>query len=94
MDFKPEWGLTRSQTKPKIRGTVPTDQHETIPNDYGTISACFDGDPKLPNCEIAQPSDGEGKLSERSSEHDMKVKRIRNTLSVHKPPVLGLRENV
>ena len=54
-DFEPELGLKRSQTKPKIPGTVPTDRHTTIPNDYGTISACFDDDPKLLNCEIAQP---------------------------------------
>ena len=52
-DFDP--GLKRSQTKPKIPGTVPTDRHTTIPNDSGPISACFDDDPKLLNCEIAPP---------------------------------------
>ncbi len=48
-------GLKRSQTKPKTPGTVPTDRHTTIPNDSGPISACFDDDPKLLHCEIAQP---------------------------------------
>jgi hypothetical protein len=55
-DFEPEWGLKRSQTQPKIPGTVPTDRHTTIPTDPGPTSACFDDDPKLSNCETAQPS--------------------------------------
>ncbi len=55
-DFEPELGLKRSQTKPKISATVPTDQHTTIPNDSGSISVRFDDDPKLSNCKIvAQP---------------------------------------
>ncbi len=41
-------------------GTVPTNRHTTIPNDSGPISACFDDDPKLLNCVIAQPSPGSG----------------------------------
>jgi hypothetical protein len=46
-DFEPQFRLKRSQTKPKIPGTVPTDRHTTISNDYGPISACFhDGPPK------------------------------------------------
>ncbi len=53
-DFEQDLGLKRSQTKPKIPGTVPTDQRTTIPNDSGLISACFDDDPKLLNCEIAE----------------------------------------
>ena len=55
-DFEPDLGLKLGQTKPKISGTVPTNRHTTIPNDSGPISACFDDDPKLLNCEIAQPS--------------------------------------
>ncbi len=45
-----ESGLTRSQTKPKMPGTVPTDRHKTIPNDSGPMSACFDDDLQLFNC--------------------------------------------
>ncbi len=55
-DFEPNLGLKLGQTKPKIFGTVPTNRHTTIPKDYAPISACFDVDPKLLNCEIAQPS--------------------------------------
>ena len=55
-DFEPDLGLKLGQTKPKISGTVPTNRHTTIPNDSGPISTCFDDDPKLLNCEIAQPS--------------------------------------
>ena len=54
-DFEPDLGLKLGQTKPKISGTVPTNRHTTIPNDSGPISACFDDDPKLLNCEIARP---------------------------------------
>ncbi len=46
-DFQPDLGLQLGQTKPKISGTVPTNRHTTIPDDYGPISACFDDDPKL-----------------------------------------------
>jgi hypothetical protein len=55
-DFEPGLGLKLRQTKPKISGTVPTNRHTTIPNDSGPISEWFDDDPKLLNCEIAQPS--------------------------------------
>ncbi len=48
-DFEPDVGLKLGQIKPKISGTVPTDRHTTVPNDSGTISACFDDDPKLYN---------------------------------------------
>ena len=58
-DFEPDLGLKLGQTKPNIPGTVPTNRHTTLPNDSGPISACFDDDPKLLNCEIAQPSKGE-----------------------------------
>jgi hypothetical protein len=51
--FQTGTGLKRGQTKPKVSGTV---RQETIPNDSGRISACFDDDPKLSNCEIAQPT--------------------------------------
>ncbi len=63
-EFEPHVGLKRSQTKPKIPGTVPPDRDTTIPNDYGPISACFDDDPKIFNCEIAQPSEGGGCLED------------------------------
>ena len=59
-DFEPDLGLKLSQTKPKISGTLPTNRHTTIPNDSGPISACFDDDPKLLNCEIDQPSPDRG----------------------------------
>ena len=51
-DFELDLGLKLGQTKHKIPGTVPTDRHTTIPNDSGLISACFDDDPKLVNCEM------------------------------------------
>jgi hypothetical protein len=54
LDFEPDLGLKLGQTKPKIPGTVPINRHTTMPNDSGPISPCFD--PKLLNCEIAQPS--------------------------------------
>ncbi len=54
-DFEPDVGLL-GQTRPEISGTIPTNRNTTIPNDSGLISACFDDDPKLLNCEIAQPS--------------------------------------
>ena len=61
-----ELGLKRSQTTPKIPGTVPTDRHTTIPNDSGPIPACFDDGPKLLNCEIAQPRGQAARGSTRS----------------------------
>ncbi len=62
-DFEPDLDLKLSQTQPQISGTVPTNRHTTIPNDSGPLSACFDGDPTLLNCEIAQPRDwAEGKV--------------------------------
>ncbi len=59
-DFEPDLGLKLDQTEPKISGTVPISLQTTIPNDSGPISACFDGDPKLINCEIAQPLSSAG----------------------------------
>ncbi len=59
-DFEPDLGLKMGQPKPKISGTAPTDRQTTIPSDSGPISAWFDNDPKLLNCEIAQPSFGSG----------------------------------
>ena len=56
LDFELDLALKPHQAKPKIPGTVPTDRHTTIPNDSGPISKRFDDDPKLLNCEIAQPS--------------------------------------
>ncbi len=46
-DFETDLGLRPGQTKPKISGTAPTNQHTTIPNDLGPISVCFDDNPKL-----------------------------------------------
>ncbi len=54
-EFEPELGPKLGQTKPKIAGVVSTNRHTMIPNDSGPISACFDDDPKLLDCEIAQP---------------------------------------
>ncbi len=34
---------------------MPPDRHTTIPNYSGPISVCFGDDPKLLNCEKAQP---------------------------------------
>ena len=55
-DFEAELDPNRSQTKPKIPGTVPTDRRTTIPNDsyldvgmFGRRSFLFF------NCEIAHP---------------------------------------
>ncbi len=59
-DFGSDSGLKLGQTKPKISGTVPTNRHTTIANDYEPISACFDHDPKPLNCELAQPRDFDG----------------------------------
>ncbi len=56
-DFEPDLGLELGQTKPKISGTETTNRHTSIPNDYGPISVCLDDDPKLFNCEKAQPSE-------------------------------------
>ncbi len=55
-DFESDLGLKLGQTQPPKSGTVPTNRHTTIPNDSGPISVCFDDDPKLVNCEVAQPS--------------------------------------
>ncbi len=57
-DFDPVLGLQRSQTKPKVPGTVPTDRNTTIPCESGPTSVGFDNDPELLNCEIAQPNEG------------------------------------
>ncbi len=56
IDFEPDVALKLGQAKPAISGTVPTNRHIAIPNGSGPISACFDDDPNLFNCEIAQPS--------------------------------------
>jgi hypothetical protein len=34
-DFEPDLGLKLGQAKPQISGTVPTNRHTTMPNDYG-----------------------------------------------------------
>jgi hypothetical protein len=55
LDYEPDSGLKLGQTTPNISGMIPTNRHTPIPSDYGTISACFDDDPNLLNCELAQP---------------------------------------
>ncbi len=57
-DFETDLGLKLGQTKPDISGTAPTNCYTTIPNDSGPNSACFDDDPKLLKCEIAQLAPG------------------------------------
>ncbi len=52
-DFESDLGLKLGQTNPKISGTLPRNRHTTIPNDSEPISACFDNDSNLSNCEIA-----------------------------------------
>ncbi len=54
-EFEPDLGLKLGQTKPKIPGKGPTDRNTSIPNESGPILAYFDDDPKLLNCEKAQP---------------------------------------
>ncbi len=46
-DFEPDSGPKLGETEPKITGTVPTNRHTTIPNDFGTISAGFDDGAEL-----------------------------------------------
>ncbi len=53
-EFEPGLGLKLDQTKPERSGTEPEQRDTRIPNDYGPTSACFDDNPKLLNCEIAQ----------------------------------------
>ncbi len=63
-DFEPDLGLTLGRIKPKISGSVPTNQHTTIPNGSGTISACFDDDLKLLRMD---KSDCLGELTQNAS---------------------------
>ncbi len=51
----PDLGLKLKQNKPNISGGVPSNPPTTTPTDYWPISASFDDDRKLLNCEIAQP---------------------------------------
>ncbi len=44
------------EAKPKMPGAVPVNRNKPMPIDFGPVSRCFDRDPKLLNCEIAQPS--------------------------------------
>ncbi len=55
-DFDLDLVLKLGQIKPKISGTVPAHRHTTIPTASGPISVCFENDPKLLNCETAQPN--------------------------------------
>ena len=41
---------------PKMPGAVPTNRHRAMPSAFGPATGRFEHDPKLSNCEIAQPS--------------------------------------
>ncbi len=56
VDLRPKAVPKPDETTPKMPGAVPTNRHAPIPIDFGPVSTCFDHDPKLSNCEIAQPS--------------------------------------
>ena len=56
IDLGPKSAPKPDEAKPKMPGSVPTNRHKPIPIDFGPVSGCFDHDPKLLNCEIAQPS--------------------------------------
>ncbi len=43
------------EAKPKMPGEVPTNRLKPSPIDFDPVSGCFNHDPKLLNCEIAQP---------------------------------------
>ncbi len=58
--FRAGFGSKAGPNEAQTIRQVPTNWHTTIPNDSGTISACFDEVPKLLNCEIAQPRFGRG----------------------------------
>ena len=53
VDVGPKSAPKPDEAKP---GAVPTNRHKPIPIDFGPVSGCFDHDPKLVNCEIAQPT--------------------------------------
>ncbi len=55
----PRLAPKRGEAKPKVPEAVPTNQQKTIPIDVGPVYVCFDHDPKLCNCEIAQPKVGQ-----------------------------------
>jgi hypothetical protein len=44
------------EVMPQMAGAVHTNWHKPIAIDLGLVSECFDHDPKLVNCKIAQPS--------------------------------------
>ncbi len=44
------------EAKPKMPESVPANKHKAIPIDFEPVSGCFNHNPKLVNCEIAQPS--------------------------------------
>ena len=52
----PKPPLKPDEAKPKMLGAVATNPHKPTVIDFGPVSGCFDHDPKLLNCEIAQPS--------------------------------------
>ena len=47
--------LKLGHTQPKISCTIPTSRHTTIPNDSGSISACFKDEPTGPNRKQEKP---------------------------------------
>ena len=68
VDVGPKSAPKPDEAKPKMPGAVPTNRHKPIPTDFGPVSGCFDHDPKLLNCEIAQPS-GYKVMLARASTH-------------------------
>ena len=53
--FGAQNGPKPNETNPKMPGAVPANRLKPIPIVFGPVSVWFDHDPKLLNCEIAQP---------------------------------------
>ncbi len=58
VDLGPTSASKQNEGEPIMPKAVLTNRHEPIPIDFGPVSVCFGHDPKLLNCEIAQPSKG------------------------------------
>ncbi len=54
-DLEPKSAPKPDEAKPMMPKAVPTNRHEPFPINFGAVSVCFGHDPKLLNCEIAQP---------------------------------------
>ncbi len=81
-DFEPELGLKRSQIKPKMPSTAPTDRHTAIPTDSGPIAACFDDDPKKIKL---RDSSAEQWVPECLGTYCLSTTIDKGTLCVHQP---------